>query len=263
MNRQIFLAFTAVTLAANTLAGQTDSDTIKLKLKIAAEKAAQAARSETELALMGTVVRNQPYTADATTETDQTLADGSHVRRQSSSTVYRDSEGRIRREVESNQVVLIVDPVAGASYTLHVPTKEARKMPLGRSAASNRGATYEAKIKAEERMRVDVLAGRVQESADPKLAVKEDLGTQTIEGVSAVGTRTTVTIPQGSIGNDRPLQIVSERWYSPELQVVVMSRHTDPRSGENVSRLKNIRRSQPDPALFQVPPGYQLSGSNE
>src|SRR5260370_31857038 len=212
---------------------------------------------------MGTVVKNQPYAADATTETTQTLADGSHIRHQTSYAIYRDSEGRIRRETESSRRILIVDPVANASYTLNNKTREARKMPLGRSAASNKGAAYEAKLKAEERMRIDVVAGSAQENPEQKQATKEDLGAQTIEGVSAVGTRTTITVPQGAIGNERALQIVDERWYSPELQVVVMTRHSDPRSRETVYHLKNIRRNQPDPALFQVPAGYQVTGSNE
>jgi hypothetical protein len=86
--------------------------------------------------------------------------------------------------------------------------------------------------------------------------VKEQLGKQIIEGVEAEGSRTTVTIPAGEIGNEKPIVIVSERWYSPELQMVIMSKHSDPRSGETIYRLTNISRLEPAKALFEVPGDY-------
>ena len=94
--------------------------------------------------------------------------------------------------------------------------------------------------------------------ANPKDAKTEELGTRTIEGVEAQGTRTTVTIPAGEIGNERPIEIVSERWYSNELQTVVMSRHADPRFGETTYRLANVSRAEPDKALFEVPSDYTV-----
>ena len=81
------------------------------------------------------------------------------------------------------------------------------------------------------------------------------------EGVEAEGTRTTETIPAGEIGNEQPIQIVSERWYSPELQVVVMSKHSDPFVGETIYRLTNIVRGEPSRALFEVPVDYTLKES--
>ena len=92
----------------------------------------------------------------------------------------------------------------------------------------------------------------------PTEAKKESLGKQTIEGVEAEGTRTTVTIPADEIGNELPIQIVTERWYSPELQTVVMTRHRDPRFGETTYRLTNINRSEPARTLFEVPPDYTI-----
>ena len=86
----------------------------------------------------------------------------------------------------------------------------------------------------------------------------ESLGTQTIEGVTAEGTRTTLTIPAGEIGNTLPLEIVDETWYSPELQITVMTRHRDPRSGETTYRLTNLSRSEPDRSLFEVPADYTV-----
>ncbi len=95
----------------------------------------------------------------------------------------------------------------------------------------------------------------VTEMGEP---VKESLGKKAIEGVECEGTRTTVTIAAGSIGNDRPIDIVSESWYSPELQVVVSSRHSDPRFGETSYRLANISRAEPDKSLFVPPADYKV-----
>ena len=94
--------------------------------------------------------------------------------------------------------------------------------------------------------------------AAPNPPTVEQLGTKVVEGVQAEGTRTTLTIPAGQIGNDRPIQIVDEMWRSPELQVIVHSEHSDPRMGSTVYSLQNISRSDPSPALFQVPADYTV-----
>ncbi len=91
----------------------------------------------------------------------------------------------------------------------------------------------------------------------------EELGEQNIEGVSAKGTRTITTIPAGAIGNERPIETIYEKWYSPELHVVVFSKHSDPRFGEQTYRLTNINRSEPDPSLFQVPNGYKVVSNGQ
>ena len=85
------------------------------------------------------------------------------------------------------------------------------------------------------------------------------LGTQTIGGVSAQGTRTTRTIPAGQIGNEKPIVIVTERWYSPDLQMVVMSKRSDPRTGETVFQLTDVQLGEPDASLFQVPSDYTVT----
>ena len=84
------------------------------------------------------------------------------------------------------------------------------------------------------------------------------LGTRVIEGVEATGTRQTLTIPAGRIGNEKPIQVVSERWYAPELRAVVLSTHSDPRSGRDTNRLTGITRGEPDKSLFEVPGGYTV-----
>ena len=100
---------------------------------------------------------------------------------------------------------------------------------------------------------------RSQDINTGKLDSKEEnLGMQVIEGVSAEGTRTTVTIPAGQIGNEQPIVTVSERWFSPDLQTVVMTKRSDPRMGTTTYRLTNINRSEPAASLFQIPADYKV-----
>ena len=89
-------------------------------------------------------------------------------------------------------------------------------------------------------------------------ATKEDLGQQVIEGVTAKGTRTTTVIPAGAIGNELPITVTSEEWFSPDLKVLVMTKHADPRSGETTYRLTGITRGEPDPSLFDLPAGVTI-----
>jgi hypothetical protein len=93
--------------------------------------------------------------------------------------------------------------------------------------------------------------------------VREDLPPQNIEGVYATGKRTTRTIPAGQIGNEKDIVVMEEVWYSPDLQMNVMTKHSDPRTGENTYRLTNINRAEPDPSLFQVPPDYTVIGKKQ
>lgn len=229
-----------------------------------------------EAGIPGKVVKGAPYAADAVTETTQTLSDGNRIWRKTSSPVHRDSEGRTRREMalpaigpfpsESGvpRLVSINDPVAGAFYTLNLHDKTARKLPAGgpvvfsaRTATAAPGGSMERDVmftRAIPANRVEI-----RKPLDTQAARTEDLGKQVMEGVQAEGSRSVLTIPAGSVGNERPIEIVSERWYSPELQTVIMSRHLDPRAGETTYRLTNIRRVEQPRSLFEVPPDYTLS----
>jgi hypothetical protein len=94
--------------------------------------------------------------------------------------------------------------------------------------------------------------------APPGPGTTVSLGSREFDGVRADGTRTTWTIAAGEIGNEKPIEIVSERWFAPDLLLVVYSRHADPRSAERIYRLEGIRREEPPAALFRVPPDYEL-----
>jgi len=193
------------------------------------------------------VVKSVPYSAQAVLESTQTLGDGTHITRKSTALLYRDSDGRTRREQtmdalgpfavsgDAPRMISINDPVNGVDYILDPQSKTARKM----SSSGGPPPHHREPPPASE-------------------SKTESLGKQTIEGVEAEGTRSTVTIPAGQIGNDRPLEIASERWYSQTLQVVVLSKHKDPRMGETVYRLTNINRSEPPRSLFEVPSDYKI-----
>jgi TonB family protein len=346
-----------------------------------------------EMSFDSKVVKGAPFTADAVTETVQALADGNHITRTTSTRLFRDSEGRTRREQSLNgigtwatndnapQAIFINDPVAGVNYVLNTKTHTAQKAmqffftrggegepsqgvwksgekvvvnsggapkqlqidggtisgkaikkvqpdypPVARAAGAQGEVTVEVVVGEDgniesakaisghpllQQAAVDAarqwqfkpttlegkpvkVRGRIsfvfsmekdqpgagaatdtsaaahERAVAERAAVErgvqqkfqqthESLGKQTVEGVEAEGTRNTITIPAGTIGNERAIQIVSERWYSAELQTVVMTKHSDPRFGETTYRLTNISRGEPDHSLFELPTGYTIT----
>jgi len=270
---------------ASTLLAQTD-DVLRAQKKAAAA-AAEADRRKFEMQtftfvssqlVSGPPVKGAPYSAEAVNETIQTLADGNRIVQHSSAMQYRDSEGRERREETSAMgAIFITDPVAGTRFTLHPDSRTAEKgaapvkgaMPLTFSTASvsgvpgDRGGPETLSVAiagraAPQQSFFYVNSGAITKFSSPSDSKTEDLGKMYIEGVQAQGTRTITTIPAGDIGNDRPINIVDERWYSPDLQMTVMTKHSDPRTGETTFALKNINRSIPPPTLFEVPSDYTV-----
>lgn len=214
-----------------------------------------------------------PFTADATTEFSQMLSDGNRIERRFSTALARDGKGRTRSEQdvamlgplvvlqkgmnwtaghpmastqgEPPRFTVITDPVEGVTYTLDERSKEARRNP--------------AKIGTQQLIEVKKINDKVTGRADGANAViVESLGVRQIEGVSAEGTRMTATIPAGQIGNLNPINLVTERWFSKQLQMAVLITRRDPRSGETVYRLTNIVRAEPPPDLFIVPSDYRV-----
>jgi len=209
----------------------------------------------------GKVVTGAPFSAVAVSETTQTLSDGNHISRKTQSNVFRDSQGRVRREItlagfgpmassgQPKSFVIINDPVGGATFMLHPDQKTAEKIerPFARMGGPFREAMSERRNAHEQK---EIANGNLK---------KEDLGTQSIVGVTAQGTRITRTIPAGQIGNEKPITIVREVWHSNDLQAIVMSKHSDPWSGETTYQLINIQRSEPDATLFAVPSDYTVT----
>ncbi len=255
----------------------------------------------------GNPVKGAPYSGNAVTDTTQKLADGNRIVNHATAAVYRDGEGRERREQSIPNIgpfaaqgappmtIFISDPVAGVNYSLNPSTKTAIKMPVpqigslppvppatsvapappmpplppippGAQGAvmvqrfGVAGGSATASIVAPPGS-PNVMIYRSSGGLAPNPPDVQQLGTKVVEGVQADGTRTTLTIPAGQIGNDNPIQIVDEVWRSADLQVIVHSEHSDPRMGTTVYSLQNISRSDPSPALFQVPADYTVTDS--
>ena len=228
-----------------------------------------------EMAGAGEVVTAAPYTATATTESTQVLADGNRIVNKTSSFVARDSQGRMRREtdlhrigtmqVDSPKTVFINDPTTHTQY-IFTPGGEATKVVRsqgtwkeGPQIIDLRNGKGERHVNEKVIVNVQGAHERQQSKESSEQVKHEDLGTQTIEGVSAQGKRETVTIPAGQIGNEKPIEIVTETWFSPELHTMVLRKHSDPRLGDSTYRLTDIKRNEPDAALFQPPPGTKVS----
>jgi hypothetical protein len=226
-----------------------------------------------ELSAGDKIVKGAPYSGEAVTETVQVLSDGNRITRKNTAQVYRDSEGRSRRDQslggvgpwgpanESFQRIFIYDPVGGFHYVLNPQEHSARKMPVPQRDADGQNTVRKGPGGPPRPGRLMRGFGGGVGPFDSESAEKESLGKQVMEGVQVEGTSSTVTIEAGKIGNELPIQMVSERWYSPELQVVVMSRHVDPRIGETTYRLSNINQSEPAHSLFEVPADYKLDES--
>lgn len=225
----------------------------------------------------GKPVKDAPYSAEAVTEVTQTLSDGNRIQRRMSASLARDGQGRTRREQQAMALggivaeskgtfVTITDPVGGYFITLHPEEKFATRAPMPKfdMAFQETGRVMTFRGSDPTASGFGVAAGtvsaRLTTSEEPERldSNTQALGSQEFDGVRADGTRTTTTIPAGAIGNDQPIEMVTERWYSPDLQAVVMSKRTDPRFGETVYRLTNIQRAEPDAALFKIPSDYRI-----
>ncbi len=199
---------------------------------------------------MGKVVKGAPYSAEVSSTRVETLADGNKIQQTMTGKIARDSEGRTYSIETSTGGPLgqtgpitrisIFDPVAGYAYELNQTTKTATRRAVRVPTSTGVPKDHERRAEGPE-------------------AVKTDMGTSTINGVLAQGTKTTRTVPAGAIGNTNPIISTTETWYSPDLQVVVASKHSDPRGGEMSYALTNIERSEPSAALFQVPAGYTVT----
>jgi len=338
MKRICWIAIAGL-LAAFGAAGQDTPDTPAIEKKkaffFAAQEQDPAAVDRARMELMNLAseaqtvgggrgvlaspVAGAPYSGEEVTTFSETLGNGTHIQREDRVTVYRDSQGRLRRETPKE--ITISDPVAGVGYTLDPVNMTARQTNVTRvvftcvdSSGTNcdpgaatvkvtrrasdgsagsaaepapaqavylaggfqptRDGSAGSSAQAGQTVSVTVDASPLNASFGPPNVVTygavglpeasanhESLGTQNIEGVASVGTKDTITTPIGAIGNDAPIEDVNERWYSPELKIMTMTRHSDPRTGETVFRLTNIRRGEPGPDLFQLPAGYQLTGA--
>jgi hypothetical protein len=194
-------------------------------------------------------------------------------------------------ENKSTTFINIMDPVSGESYTLNTTEKVATKMtmPKAETASARKTMLRTSEASTTVHFEVDgapggagvagamITGGAAGEgpavmtferragtlatvrSDMPNNLKTEELGKQVVEGVECIGIRTTMTIPAGQIGNERALEMVTERWSSPELGMDVLRKHSDPRSGETTYKLTNIVRGEQPRSLFEVPADYRLN----
>lgn len=234
--------------------------------KVAAERAMVTARVALEKVTTGA-----PYSAQTLTENTQTLADGNRISRRVTGRIYRDGAGRVRREEDRQDggiAISIFDPVAGASYRLDPETHIAWKTPASAVVSlMKQAADSEERQVLLERATAEKAAAMAR-SGEVGFAVARGgamekmpdapLEHRTIDGVPVEGRSVTRTIAAGEIGNERAINIVNEEWTSPDLKVLVMTHHSDPRTGESTYQLTNIVRGEPDATLFAVPAGYEI-----
>ena len=205
------------------------------------------------------VVKNAPFSATVARESVQVLADGNRIDRKETGSIGRDSVGRTRREISLPAIgplsasgavprfVFIKDPAAGKTYLLDEGKKTARVMDIV--------SIYK-----------QPLPSKIEKSGAPQeeAAINTELlGTKTIDGLTVQGTRTTRTIPAGQIGNEQPIVITAEKWYSPDLQTIVSLTRSDPRFGTTTYQLTNINRADPPQSLFMVPQDYTVAPGRE
>jgi hypothetical protein len=289
MKRQLFIGIAAAGLivpvpALAQVAGALVPVTAPTERRVLTTQAAGGGGRVMTAAVETKVTTGRPYAAESVSERTQILGDGNRISTRSVTRVYRDGEGRTRREMLADdgsvRNISISDPVARTSFTLDPKTKIAYQAG-GNVIAPMRVPGEPATVTTTSRgtgvgtatlspstsaagggggRGVATVTGSMMRTPGPDdpNTRKEDLGQQNIEGVMATGTRTTTIIPAGQIGNAQEIRIVSEQWFSDELQVLVMTKHSDPRSGENTYRLRNILRAEPDQALFTVPSDYTL-----
>ncbi len=199
----------------------------------------------------GKVVSGAPYSADVSDQSVQTLSDGNTVQHSTTGHIARDSQGRTYSQEtitggplgQQGPVVVtfINDPVAGYAYALNANTKVATRRAIPNRQPN--GAPP---------------SGTPHGPRDSANTTTTDLGTQTIAGVTAQGKSVTHTVPAGAMGNTQPIISTSETWYSPDLQVIVLAKRSDPRMGHSTYSLTNIQRAEPAAPLFQVPSDYTV-----
>jgi hypothetical protein len=239
------------------------------------------------------VVKGKPYSADTSTETVLTLADGNRIVHRTVSKFYRDSDGRTRREQTFGNVdpehpsphevkVFVDDPASGTAYVLDPGSKSGDKVQRPRKfffderPGEDDGTNIMFNSVKDGEVGEQGAPGRMmikfrdEHSGNPNVAVtqmpdekrdvaKEDLGTRNIEGVDCSGTRQTITIPVGAVGNEKPISIVTETWFAPAIAAVVQSTTDDPRYGKTTYQLTNVLLSEPARSMFEPPATFKLT----
>jgi hypothetical protein len=195
-------------------------------------------------------VAGKPFSGRSTTEWTRTLADGTVVKTHLSTVVVRDSQGRIYRErhhfvpLDSNE----------QSQLIQIKITD----PITHTRTECKVATHRCSVTSYHAPTSFTLRPVGEFDNGKRSLTRESLGSDSMDGLNVVGTRETVTINPGVVGNSQPLVITREFWYSPDLQINLSVTRQDPRDGTQAVRVTDVSRSEPDPAMFQVPAGYVI-----
>jgi hypothetical protein len=212
----------------------------------------------------GQVTTGAPFSATRTVTRTQTLADGTVITHTETIKEARDSEGRIFTQTlpqpatggegpHGRSMVRIFDPVSHTAITYSPESKQANVLHLPDSSQ------FQGRFHGSGGADGDQAIGRFHGNSSLPAPTTESLGSKTINGMVADGTRVTRVIPAGAQGNDKPITVTHETWTSADLKVVVMRVDTDPRMGTTTMELTGISRDEPAAALFQAPAGYTVN----
>jgi hypothetical protein len=224
------------------------------------------------LRMEATIKTGAPYLAGTLTEHSHVLADGNRIRLRREGLVARDGRGRVRREEGgpplgllapasgAERFVSVHDPVAGADLLIDFGRKTAMWLALPMPPPGPVGGVPMTAPSVDPFAATMIPLLPPIHVADDSLPEprQEPLGVRLLESLRCDGTRVTTVIPPGQVGNERPIELVTERWVSAELGVTVESRHHDPRFGTTTYKLTNLRRGEPDRALFLPPAGFRV-----
>jgi hypothetical protein len=193
-------------------------------------------------------LKGKPFTATARTTLTQVLPDGTKKTRTVEDHIARDSKGRIYQEQHLPWTEDVNNPI----YYVNIYD------PVGKQRIHIDPQNHSVIIRPIERpIHYDALEYLTLKATRPGEHIKnEKLGTREFAGVNAWGRRTLHTFPAGTFGNAQSFELVDECWFEERLGVDVLRRRSDPRSGEQVTELINLTGGEPDPTMFQPPPGY-------
>lgn len=278
MTRRTALTATACFASlCGALHGQTVDKTTNFQYFVTGD--ISPAKIAVRMDAIGRTVVGKPFSATEERQTVQVLGDGTRIDKKETDKYFRDAQGRTRIERDNGTTVVISDPVAGSTTEMSTANKTAHKMMVNMRHEGPAGEPPNIvmldkldKMKAEMETRTVAVAGAqtmifshgeagvVNAKEAMQIPAAEDLGTQLINGVPAQGSRSTIVIPAGQIGNDREIKVVSERWFSTELGMLIKSSNKDPRFGETTYQLTNVLQGAQDPALFQIPADFNVNG---
>jgi len=195
-------------------------------------------------------VPDKPFSGKSNIEWTRTLEDGSVIITHLQANLARDAQGRMYRERHSF-VPLTADPASPVNE-IHLYD------PVTRSQTLCNVHTKACVITNYFPETSFYLRPEGPFANNTRSLARESLGSDKLEGQTVIGTRETLTVNQGVVGNNRPLVSTREFWFSAELQTNVMVTRLAPTTGKQVVWLSDISLSEPDPELFRVPAGYTV-----